>query len=198
MKNEGEARDSGVLSNPLSFLHNGVYYWANAGLFNRDSVGYSWSLRSANTASSNNLDFNSTALNLQNSYERGRGYAVRCISNTQWSGGLAPDSICPKGWQLPNFTGDKSFTTLINTSYSMKNSENERDSGVLSNPLSFLRSGSFGWSFAGLSNRGGGGDYGSLRSANTTNSNNLYFSNTYLTPQNYSSRGNGLAVRCVS
>ena len=92
----------------------------------------------------------------------------------------------------------KSFITLINTSYSMKNEGDERDSGVLSNPLSFLRSGSFGWSFAGLSNRGGGGDYWSLRSANTTNSNNLYFSNTYLTPQNYSSRGNGLAVRCVS
>ena len=75
--------------------------------------------------------------------------------------------------------------------------EDNRDSGVLSSPLSFLRSGVFGWRVADLSSRGGGGYYWSLRSANTTYSNYLYFSNTFLNPQDIGNRGYGFAVRCV-
>ena len=76
--------------------------------------------------------------------------------------------------------------------------EDNRDSGILSNPLSFLRSGYFYWNYAGLNNRGGHGYYWSLRSANTTNSNSLYFYGTNLSPQSNSNRGNGFAVRCVA
>ena len=75
--------------------------------------------------------------------------------------------------------------------------EDSRDSGVLSNPLSFLRSGHLYWYDAGLLNRGGGGGYWSLRSANTTYSNDLYFRNTGLNPQGSDNRGYGFAVRCV-
>ena len=116
---------------------------------------------------------------------------------TKWNGGLAPDSICPKGWQLPTYSGDKSFTTLINTSYSMKNSseESSTDSGVLSSPLSFLRSGYLYWNDAGLNARGGSGRYWSLRSAGTTYSYSLGFGNTYLYPQSNDNRGYGFAVR---
>ena len=78
-----------------------------------------------------------------------------------------------------------------------KNCEPSQDPGVLSNPLSFLRSGNFYWGSAGLDYRGSYGNYWSLRSANTTSSNYLYFYNTRLDPQNYYVRGYGFAVRCV-
>ena len=80
----------------------------------------------------------------------------------------------------------------------MKNTSGEtsRDSGVLSNPLSFLRSGYFEWSVAGLLNRSGSGDYWLLRSTDITYSYGLYFGDTYLFPQGYDNRhGNGFAVR---
>ena len=78
----------------------------------------------------------------------------------------------------------------------MKNGESEHgDSGVLSNPLSFLRSGLFYWGLAGLNSRDGAGYYWSLRSNSSTYSYYLYFDNNYLNPQYYSNRGNGFAVR---
>ena len=95
---------------------------------------------------------------------------------------------------MPTYEGDKSFTTLINTSYSMKNSENERDAGVLSNPLSILRSGFYYWPDAGRRDYGVAGYYWSLRSASATYSGNLLFYNTNLAPQNGSTRGYGFAV----
>ena len=79
MKNEGEERDSGLLSSPLSFLRSGLFYWGLAGLGNRGGVGYYWSLRSANTTVSNNLYFNSTDLFPQSNGHRGYGFAVRCV-----------------------------------------------------------------------------------------------------------------------
>ena len=78
------------------------------------------------------------------------------------------------------------------------NCESNTDSGLLSNPLSFLRSGSFAWYYAGQYGRGGNGYYWSLRSASTTGSNTLGFSSTYLYPQYSSNRGDGFAVRCES
>ena len=76
--------------------------------------------------------------------------------------------------------------------------EDNRDSGVLSNPRSFLHSGGFYWNYAGLVNRSGDGNYLSLRSANTTSSNYLAFGSTGLSPQGNGSRGYGFAVRCGS
>ena len=191
--------DSGVLSNPLSFTHDGFYNYITANLGVRGDQGFYWSLRSANTTRSSVLGFIDNLLDPQsNNSEHAFGDAVRCIA----SGGLAPDSICPKGWQLPTYEGDKSFTTLINTSYSMKNdtqiTENDIDAGALSNPLSLLRSGVFGWHVAGLYDRGGYGYYWSLRSDSTTHSSNLRFGNTDLNPQYSDARGGGFAVRCVS
>ena len=83
----------------------------------------------------------------------------------------------------------------------MKNSgqtqEDNRDSGVISSPLSFLRSGDFDYASAGQGNRSAAGLYWSLRSDNTTASNFLGFVNTFLNPQNSNSRGFAFAVRCV-
>ena len=92
----------------------------------------------------------------------------------------------------------KSFTTLINTSYSMKitgqTSEDNIDSGLLSNPLSFLHSANFNWDGASLGWLGGAGYYWSLRSTDATFSNDLLHNNTYLVPLDYSQHGFGFAV----
>ena len=76
--------------------------------------------------------------------------------------------------------------------------EDNRDAGLLSNPLSFLHNGLFDWSYAGIWGRGIVGNDWSLRSANTTNSNLLYFHSTYLPPQDNSTRGYGFAVRSTA
>ena len=75
---------------------------------------------------------------------------------------------------------------------------NNKDSGILSNPLSFLRSGLFRWYSASLYNRGGSGNYWLLRSSNTTSSGILSFYGTGLLPQFGDLRGYGFAMRCES
>ena len=174
----GDNQDSGILSGPLSFPRSGFFRWFNADLAGRDSYGNYWSLRSYDTTSSSYLDFSNTNLNPQYSSNRGVGIAVRCAKQLS-----------------------KSFTNLINTSYSMKNNTtwtgDNSDTGPLSNPLSFLRNGYFSWGDAGLYVRGSGGYYWSLRSADTARSNFLSFYSTYLYPQNNYDRGGGFAVRCV-
>ena len=175
MKNASGQQDSGVLSNPLSFLRSGYFYWGNAGLDGRGGGGYYWSLRSSSTTDSGRMFFYDTYLNPQSGYVRSDGYAVRCT--------------------------DKSFTILINTSYSMKNNgettENSRDAGLLSDPLSFLRNGLFYWSGAELGGRGGDSYYWSLQSYSIALSFNLSFSNAGLSPLGSGVRGNGFAVRCI-
>ena len=71
-------QDSGVLSNPLSFIRNGLYYW-DGGLGPRGSYGYYWSLRSVNTTVSNRLFFGNTSLSPQGNDGRGYGFAA-CLS----------------------------------------------------------------------------------------------------------------------
>ena len=80
----------------------------------------------------------------------------------------------------------------------MKNEGESRDSGILSSPLSFLRSGYVNWIDAGVGRQGYNGDYWSLRSGNTIVSYDIYFNNTYMNSQDYSNHGLGFAVRCVA
>ena len=178
MKSSGSERyDAGVLSNPLSFLRSSSFRWGDAIPFDRGGDGGYWSLRSADTAYSSYLVFHNTGLNPRYSNAHGFGLAVRCKSVS------------------------KSFTTLINTSYSMKNdtqiTENDIDAGALSNPLSFLRSGRFVWRDADLYYRGGSSAFWTLRSVGTTNSNYFFTSKDYLDPLYSLQRGAGMAVRCV-
>lgn len=48
--------------------------------FEKDGLGYYWSLRSANTIFSNCLFFNNRALDPQDIHSRGHEFAVRCLS----------------------------------------------------------------------------------------------------------------------
>ena len=75
--NEGSSTDSGVLSNPLSFLHGGSSNWSSADLGLRGHYGYYWSLGSGNTTGSYNLIFRGTALNPQYNTNHGSGFAMR-------------------------------------------------------------------------------------------------------------------------
>ena len=77
----------------------------------------------------------------------------------------------------------------------MKDSENERDAGVISTPLSFHRTSCYDCGNASLDNRNGG-YYQSLRSVNTIYANVFGFYNTTINPQSYDIRGYGFAVRC--
>ena len=84
MKNGSGEQDSGVLSNPLSFLRSGHFDWGNAGLYYRSSLGYYWSLYSTNDAGSNGLYFNNANLDLQNAYRRGYGFAVHYAARSRF------------------------------------------------------------------------------------------------------------------
>ena len=181
MKNtDGEtSRDSGVLSSPLSFLRSGHFYLVGTGLDARGGSGNYWSLRSGSTTGSNNLYFVSTALDPQGNDSRGFGFAVHLFS-------------------IP--TSDKSFTTLINTSYSMKNGydkEDNMDSGVLSNPLTFVHGGRISWNKADVEVRDFYGIYWILRSDDKLYSNYFNHFDTGVNPQNSGSHGAGFVVRQI-
>ena len=68
------------------------------------------------------------------------------------------------------------------------------DSGVLSNPLSFPRSGFIYWVDNTSRDRNHGGYYWSLQSYSTINSNSLYFYINRLYPKTHNLHGNGFAV----
>ena len=99
-------------------------------------------------------------------------------------------------------SSSKSFTTLINTSYSIKDGwrtpDPSFDAGVLSTPISFIRGGYTGWDNASLSGQSGAALYVSLRSGNETLANGFYCDSTALSSQYSITRSYGMAVRCGS
>ena len=77
----GNNQDSGVLSNPLSFLHSGYFRWSNADLINRGWNGSYWSFRSTDDTRSYLLAFSDILLASQHNDYRGNGFAVRFVVN---------------------------------------------------------------------------------------------------------------------
>ena len=125
----------------------------------------------------------------------------------------ADDSICPKGWKLPSNNALNSdvqdFYGLIKGGYGLGNNTDstQNNNNTISNsvdamlgvfPLSFLRSGRYGWSSGGLNYRGGDGYYWSAANNSDTNSYLLYFNSPYLSPRRIDTKGYGFAVRCVA
>ena len=72
--------DTPLLSFPLSFLRSGYYNYDTGNLNNRGSRGYFWSSFANSTANSRGLGFYSTYLYPQNDYNKGNGFAVRCVA----------------------------------------------------------------------------------------------------------------------
>ena len=129
---------------------------------------------------------------------------------TTGSGVNVSDSICPKGWQLPSYDGNKSYVNLTRDTYGKYkigtyvyegdynyNSYPAYD-GLDILPLSFLRSGYYGWSNGARNNRGSYGYCWGSRAASGTNAYNLNFNLNNFNPQNNNNKGNGFSVRCVA
>ena len=117
-----------------------------------------------------------------------------------FSSGTASDSICPKGWRLPENSGDDSFLELLK-SYSNRNGNQNftnADSVVQITLLSFLRSGFYYYSTGVPTERASNGFYWSSSRDSRTNGYRLSFNSTYLRPQGGDSRGRGFALRCLA
>ena len=107
-----------------------------------------------------------------------------------------PNSICPKGWQLPPNAGNKSYNTLIRTAYNI--SSTTSDSQILNSPLSFVRLGDYYYGSGLLDTRGNLGNYWSSTAYSSNLGHNLYFNSERLSPQDGGGRAYGYSVRCVS
>ena len=116
--------------------------------------------------------------------------------STATDGTNVGDSICPKGWQLPQNSGTKSFNNLIRTVYGI--SATNTDASVIAEPLHFIRSGYYNWSGGTLDNQGTDGSFWSATAKSDTYAYYLGFHSGGLDPQHGSNKGNGLTVRCVA
>ena len=123
------------------------------------------------------------------------------------NGNVAKDSICPRGWQLPTYdtTDPKSYYNLIvrvyggnNRPYANRLDGTLADSILLSQPLSFLRSGDYNWQTASRNLRGSYGYYWGSRIFSVADANSLSFDSSGLDPQPNYNRGTGFSVRCVA
>ena len=86
MKSNGQtsedSRDSGALSRPLSFVHNGSLRWDNASRYVRGEHGLYWlSPRSNSIGNSYNLNLGNLYLVMANTTKIGDGLAVRKVEN---------------------------------------------------------------------------------------------------------------------
>jgi len=108
------------------------------------------------------------------------------------------DSICPKGWQLPQNSGTKSFNNLIRTVYGI--SATNTDASVIAEPLHFIRSGNYNYNGGTLLAQGTGGYFSSATAKSGAYSYHLRFSSSggYLDPQFSRGKGFGLTIRCVA
>ena len=132
------------------------------------------------------------------------GTSVNADQNT-FPDGIAPDSICPRGWKLPDYKGSKSYINLMNYAYG----EIRNGSGIGSNmdvialypPLSFLRTGFYYAIDTRMVNLGLTGVYWEVRIASDIRASFMQldiYTSIALNTQNNSYRGYGNSVRCVS
>ena len=111
-----------------------------------------------------------------------------------------PDSICPKGWELPRYKNDKSYLKLLVNVYGQQtgNPISNGDKGISRTPLSFLRSGAYLNNNGARIDRTSYGYYWGSRALSTTRAYSLNFNLTSILPQNVLDKGHGFSIRCVS
>ena len=117
--------------------------------------------------------------------------AVAASSATQTS--YTPtQSICPKGWRLPNGSNNatKSFYNLITTKYGLS-----RGDAINNDPHNFYPAGYYS---IGSLNGSAGGYYWSATSYGNNDAYDLDFTSSGVNPQGYSNKYVGISVRCVS
>ena len=112
--------------------------------------------------------------------------------------GVATDSICPKGWKLPDNAGNRSFVNLIFNTYGLQDN-NTSAAKLLAAPLNFVRS---GYTDRSNSQQLDMGEYGYWWStaaySQATSAHNLATYSAHVIPQYAGYKGNGLSVRCVA
>ncbi|MBR2709535.1 hypothetical protein IKE72_00430, partial [Candidatus Saccharibacteria bacterium] len=104
----------------------------------------------------------------------------------------------PKGWRLPANTGDYSFSTLMGSYGLPTTSQSQGYSGQLQNPMNFNRPGYYYWINGALEIRGAYGLFWSSVGDSSIGARSLGFGSSGFYPQNGSSKGHGLSVRCLA
>ena len=127
--------------------------------------------------------------------------------NITTDGTNAPDSICPKNWQLPVNSGDKSFYNLLSKYYSGTiTSGNPQTTPAIRDEQNLMRSDPLDFVVSGVYNRSSGTIYGrttegtfwSATANSSTYARLLDSHSTGFGPQYAYYRGVGYAVRCVA
>ena len=121
------------------------------------------------------------------------------MDNICHSSGTASDSICPKGWRLPESYGDETYSNLIHIYHAKTgNKLSHGDTIIQIAPLNFLRAGIYDYTSNSLTFRTTYGYYWSGRYYSIPNSYRLPFEATGLHLQNSNSRGYGFSLRCLA
>ena len=123
-------------------------------------------------------------------------------------GQTAPNSICPKGWQLPVNSGNKSFYNLLDAYYTgtIGSGGNPQTTPALidqqnlmwSDPLDFVVSGDYNQSIGTIRSRATEGTFWSGTAYSATLAHLLASNSTGFHPQGWGYHGYGYAVRCVA
>ncbi|MBQ3348505.1 hypothetical protein IJJ39_02065 [Candidatus Saccharibacteria bacterium] len=126
-------------------------------------------------------------------------YAATAESGHFSTTGTVHDSLCPKGWQLPNGGGTtttKSWQGLLFGSYGLDSSA-ASSKAMRENPLSFAFTGLYDLANGSLSNRGSYGYWRSATAASASNVRNLALNSSIVNPQYSYSKPHGFTVRCL-
>ncbi|MBQ6127373.1 hypothetical protein IJI69_01620, partial [Candidatus Saccharibacteria bacterium] len=116
--------------------------------------------------------------------------------------------ICPKGWQLPRYTGSGSWMTLIRDTYHVISTQGDQSTVSGGNtaanntlhgfPFSLPYSGGVNRESGSTVDRGTSGYFWSAAPSSSTGSRDLDFSGTYVWPEDSYYRTDGFSVRCVA
>ena len=127
-------------------------------------------------------------------------FAASAESGTySMSSGNATDSLCPKGWQLPPLSGNKSWNNLLVDAYNLQNNESG-STAVRKATIDMPYSGRIWDGNGNIFSRGIGGDWWSAGvSENLGKARELGIGQTVLlSPQsNDNTKAIGFTVRCV-
>jgi uncharacterized protein (TIGR02145 family) len=110
----------------------------------------------------------------------------------------ASSSICPKGWMLPKYEGNKSFNNLFETTYNLSGSTGAAK--LRTDPFNFTLAGGYAYNGTGMVDRGVYGNYwtSTMHIATSFHVGYFYFSTSEIVSQDYDNNGLGLSVRCVA
>ena len=123
-------------------------------------------------------------------------YSATAESGTYaMASGNASDSLCPKGWLLPQNDGSKSWYNLLFTSYGL--SSNEASSAFMrQSPLSLSFGGSYYW-LLGIMGARTYGNFWSSTPNGTSDALNLGLRADYISVRGTGIKANGFSVRCL-